>query len=69
MAVHVSPRRRRRCPCRDGSRAFASLQGRHCVVSVPIAGRETVEVRIQGRGGDSAVPIKRMSNQGGDYLR
>jgi hypothetical protein len=36
---------------------------------VPIAGRETVEVRIQGRGGDSAVPIKRMSNQGGDYLR
>ncbi len=53
----------------DGTRAFASLQGRHYIVSVPIAGRETVEVRIQGRGGDAAVPVKRMSNEGGDYLR
>jgi imidazolonepropionase-like amidohydrolase/Tol biopolymer transport system component len=53
----------------DGMRAYASLQGRHYILSVPIAGRETVEVRIQGRGGESAVPVKRMSNEGGDYLR
>jgi len=53
----------------DGTRAYASLQGRHYVVTVPVAGRETVEVRIQGRGGDSALPVKRMSNEGGDYLR
>jgi Tol biopolymer transport system component/imidazolonepropionase-like amidohydrolase len=53
----------------DGTRAYASLQGRHYIVSVPVAGRETIEVRIQGRGGDSAVPVKRLSTEGGDYLR
>jgi Tol biopolymer transport system component/imidazolonepropionase-like amidohydrolase len=52
----------------DGTRAFASLQGRHYVLTVPVAGRETVEVRIQGRG-DASVPVKRMSAEGGDYLR
>jgi Tol biopolymer transport system component/imidazolonepropionase-like amidohydrolase len=51
----------------DGARAFVSLQGRHHVVSVPRAGRETVEVRIQGRG-DTSVPVKRMSDGGGDFL-
>jgi hypothetical protein len=34
----------------DGSRVFVNLQGRHHLVTVPRAGRETVEVRIQGRG-------------------
>jgi Tol biopolymer transport system component/imidazolonepropionase-like amidohydrolase len=53
----------------DGGRAYASLQGRHYIVTVPVAGRETVEVRIQGRGGDTVVPVKRLSNEGGDYLR
>ena len=53
----------------DGTRAYASLQGRHYIVSVPVAGRETIDVRIQGRGGDSAVPVKRLSTEGGDYLR
>ncbi len=52
----------------DGMRAYASLQGRHYIVSVPAAGREVVEVRIQGRG-DTTVPVKRMSAEGGDYLR
>ena len=51
----------------DGSRAFVSLQGRHYLVTMPRAGRETVNVRIEGRG-DSAVPVKRMSLEGGDYL-
>jgi Tol biopolymer transport system component/imidazolonepropionase-like amidohydrolase len=51
----------------DGSRAFISLQGKHYVVTTPRAGRETVEVRIQGRG-DTSVPVKAMSLEGGDYL-
>ena len=53
----------------DGTRAFVSLQGKHYLVTVPRAGRETVEVRIQGRGENTAVPVKRMSLEGGDYLR
>jgi imidazolonepropionase-like amidohydrolase len=52
----------------DGSRAFVSLQGKHFLVTVPRAGRETVEVRIQGRGDGTAVPVKAMSLEGGDYL-
>ena len=52
----------------DGTRAFVSLQGKHYLVTVPRAGRETVEVRIQGRGDNTAVPVKRMSLEGGDYL-
>ncbi len=53
----------------DGTRAFVSLQGRHFLITVPMAGRETVDVRITGRGDNAAVPIKRMSAEGGDYLR
>ena len=53
----------------DGTRAFVSLQGRHYLVTVPMAGRETVDIRITGRGDDAAVPVKRMSPEGGDYLR
>jgi imidazolonepropionase-like amidohydrolase len=53
----------------DGTRAFVSLQGRHFLVTVPMAGRETVDIRITGRGDNAAVPIKRMSAEGGDYLR
>ena len=43
----------------DGSRAFVSLQGKHYLVTVPRAGRETVEVRIQGRADSTTVPVKR----------
>ncbi len=53
----------------DGTRAFVSLQDRHFLVSVPMAGRETVDVRITGRGDDAAVPVKRMSAEGGHYLQ
>ena len=51
----------------DGSRAFVSLQGKHFIVTTPRAGRETVEVRIQGRG-DTSLPVKPMSLEGGDYI-
>ncbi len=52
----------------DGTRAFVSLQEKHYLVTVPRAGRETVEVRIQGRADTTSVPVKRMSLDGGDYL-
>jgi imidazolonepropionase-like amidohydrolase len=52
----------------DGSRAFISLQDRHYLVTTPRAGRETVEVRIQGRAENTSVPVKPMSLEGGDYL-
>jgi Tol biopolymer transport system component/imidazolonepropionase-like amidohydrolase len=52
----------------DGTRAFVNLQGRHYLVTVPMAGRETVEVKIQGKADNTAVPVKRMSQEGGDYL-
>ncbi len=51
----------------DGARAFVNLQNKHYLVNVPRAGRETVEVRIQGRAENTAVPVKRMSLEGGDY--
>jgi Tol biopolymer transport system component/imidazolonepropionase-like amidohydrolase len=53
----------------DGNRAFASLQGRHYLITVPMAGRETVDIRITGRAENTAVPVKRMSAEGGDYLQ
>jgi imidazolonepropionase-like amidohydrolase len=53
----------------DGTRAFVNLQGRHFLVTVPMAGRETVDIRITGRGDNVAVPVKRMSAEGGDYLQ
>jgi imidazolonepropionase-like amidohydrolase len=53
----------------DGTRAFVNLQGKHFLVPVPRAGRETVEIKIQGRGDNTPVPVKRMSAEGGDYLQ
>jgi Tol biopolymer transport system component len=53
----------------DGRRAFVSIQGRHYLVTVPMAGRETVDIRVTGRGDSAAVPVKRMSAEGGDYLQ
>ena len=52
----------------DGTHAFVNLQEKHFLVSVPRAGRETVDVRIQGRADAASVPVKRMSLEGGDYL-
>ncbi len=53
----------------DGTRAFVNLQEKHYLVTVPRAGRETVEVRIQGRADNTSVPVTRMSREGGDYLK
>jgi imidazolonepropionase-like amidohydrolase/Tol biopolymer transport system component len=58
-AIRLSP---------DGSRAFVSIQGKHYVVTTPRAGRETVDIRIQGRAENTAVPVKAMSLEGGDYI-
>ncbi|HEX4912632.1 MAG TPA: amidohydrolase family protein, partial [Vicinamibacterales bacterium] len=52
----------------DASRAFISIQGKHYVVTTPRAGRETVEIRIQGRADNTVVPVKAMSLEGGDYI-
>jgi Tol biopolymer transport system component len=53
----------------DGTRAAVSLQNRHYLITVPMAGRETVDIRITGRGDSAAVPITRISADGGDYLQ
>jgi Tol biopolymer transport system component/imidazolonepropionase-like amidohydrolase len=52
----------------DATRAFVSIQGKHYLVTVPRAGRETVEVRVQGRADNTSVPVKAMSLEGGDYI-
>ncbi len=51
----------------DGERALVSLQNKLYVVSVPKAGRETITITITPNG-QSAVPVKRISLEGGDYL-
>ena len=52
----------------DGARAFVNLQNKHFLVTVPRAGRETVEVRITGTAENTSVPVKRMSRDGGDFV-
>ena len=49
-----------------GDRAFVELQGKHYLITVPKAGRETVNVAIAS--GPSSVPVKKMSVDGGDFL-
>jgi Tol biopolymer transport system component/imidazolonepropionase-like amidohydrolase len=51
----------------DGQRAFVNLQGKHYIVTVPKAGKETVNVSVTASG-PSSVPVKKMSAEGGDYL-
>ncbi|MFY9557270.1 MAG: amidohydrolase family protein [Blastocatellia bacterium] len=51
----------------DGQQAFVSLQGKHYLVTVPKAGKETVTISITANG-PSSVPVKKMSPEGGDYL-
>lgn len=52
----------------DGDRAFVDLQGKHYLVTVPKVGKETVNVTITGATPTAAVPVKKMSAEGGDYL-
>jgi Tol biopolymer transport system component/imidazolonepropionase-like amidohydrolase len=50
----------------DGSQAFVNLQNRHYLVPVPKAGKETLRISITGK--DSSLPVKKMSEEGGDFL-
>lgn len=50
----------------EGDRAFVDLQGKHYLVTIPKAGKETVNVALSGP--TAAVPFKKMSAFGGDYL-
>lgn len=50
----------------EGDHAFVNLQNKHYLVTIPKAGKETVNVSITA--GPSSVPVKKMSNEGGDYL-
>jgi Tol biopolymer transport system component/imidazolonepropionase-like amidohydrolase len=52
----------------DGTRAFVELQKRHYLVTIPKAGKETVNVSITGATPTTSVPVKKMSADGGDYL-
>lgn len=56
-AVMISP---------EGDKAFIELQGKHYIVTLPKAGRETVNVNLGGPAAN--VPFKKMSAYGGDYL-
>ena len=56
--IHVSP---------DGRQAFVSLQNRHVIVALPRVGKEVVKISVRGTG-DTVVPVKRSSREGGDYL-
>jgi imidazolonepropionase-like amidohydrolase len=51
----------------DGRLAFVSLQNRHLIVGIPRVGKEVVKISVRATG-DSAVPVKRLSREGGDYL-
>ncbi|MGE5242629.1 MAG: amidohydrolase family protein [Betaproteobacteria bacterium] len=51
----------------DGTRAFVSLQNKHVVVGIPRVGNEVVKISVHGAG-DSVVPVKRLSREGGRYL-
>ncbi|HNQ15684.1 MAG TPA: hypothetical protein PKM58_08975, partial [Pyrinomonadaceae bacterium] len=50
----------------DGTRAFLELQGRHFVVTVPKAGKETVNINLAAP--TASVPFKKLSAEGGDFL-
>ncbi len=50
----------------DGAQAFCEVQGKHYLVTIPKAGKETVNASVVG--GPSSVPVKKMSAEGGDYI-
>ncbi len=57
--IKISPR---------GDQAFVDLQGKHYLVTIPKAGKETINVSITGNNPNATVPVKKMSPDGGDYL-
>src|SRR5262245_55629034 len=50
----------------DGAHAFCEVQGKHYIVTIPKAGKETVNVSVVGA--TPPVPVKKMSAEGGDYI-
>jgi Tol biopolymer transport system component/imidazolonepropionase-like amidohydrolase len=50
----------------DGAQAFCEVQGKHYLVTIPKAGKETINVSVVG--GSPSVPVKKMSAEGGDYI-
>jgi len=50
----------------DGHQAFVSLQNKHIIVGIPRVGKDVVKISVAGD--DAAVPVKRLSREGGDYL-
>jgi Tol biopolymer transport system component/imidazolonepropionase-like amidohydrolase len=51
----------------DGRQAFVSLQNKHIILGIPRVGKEVVKISVRGTG-DSVVPVKRLSREGGEYL-
>ncbi|NDD64943.1 MAG: hypothetical protein EBZ36_13380, partial [Acidobacteria bacterium] len=49
----------------DGGSAFCDVQGKHYLVTVPKAGRETLTVNVASP--TPAVPVRKLSAEGGDY--
>lgn len=50
----------------DATRAFAEVQGKHYLVTVPSAGKETVSVSVNAK--ETTVPVKKLSAEGGEFL-
>jgi Tol biopolymer transport system component/imidazolonepropionase-like amidohydrolase len=51
----------------DGAHAFVSLQNKHYLVTVPHAGKESIEISL-APGGDAPIPVEPLSVEGGSYL-
>ncbi len=51
----------------DGARAFVSIQNKHYLVTIPKVGKETVTLTITPMA-PTAMPVKKLSPEGGDYL-
>src|SRR5688572_21687225 len=50
----------------DRSKVFLDLQGKHYIVTLPRSGRETVNISLASPTAN--VPVKKMSQYGGDFL-
>jgi Tol biopolymer transport system component/imidazolonepropionase-like amidohydrolase len=51
----------------DGTRVFADVQNKHYIATIPVPMKQTLEVSVVGKG-LAALPFKKLSAEGGDYL-
>jgi Tol biopolymer transport system component/imidazolonepropionase-like amidohydrolase len=51
----------------DGTRVFADVQNKHYLATIPTPLRQTLELSVAGKG-QSTLPFKKLSAEGGDYL-